>query len=309
MELVKSQVYYIVGDVHGQYQRLSRRLKSAGLTSKNGKLTFNSGKILFLGDLLDRGPDSRKVIELVKQLHEAGIAEVILGNHEFNFLGYLNKLDKRSFLRRHTLKNLRQHRDTLKSYKGHKNDLETHLTWLKSLPLFFENKHFRAVHACWDPQWIKWLNTKYPEGLKNEGFFQNSYKIYKKSFFCIERLLKGPELILPETFTSIDSDGNIQSGIRYKWWQKNKGKSLKEVITKWNEKWQNTSFNSSFENRSLSYSKKEKPLFIGHYNFNNHPEFHNNNFLCLDCSDKEGNRVLIYRHEIGKPISLNNLIF
>ncbi len=306
---MKSPVYYIVGDVHGQYQRLLGRLKSAGLTSINDKYTFDNGKILFLGDLLDRGPESRKVVELAKQLHEAGIAEVILGNHEFNFLGYLSRLDKRSFLRRHTLKNLRQHRATLKSYKGHKNDLEAHLTWLKSLSLFFENEHFRAVHACWDPQWIQWLKTKYPEGLKDERLFNNSYRIGKKSFFCIERLLKGPELSLPEEFSSIDSDGNTRAGVRYKWWQKNKGRALKEVTTKWNSKWPNKSFNSSFENRSLSYSKKEKPLFIGHYNFNNHPEFHTQNFLCLDCSDKEGNRVLIYRHEIGKPISMDNLIF
>ena len=309
MKLVKSPVYYIVGDVHGQYQRLLGRLKSAGLTSKNGKYSFDNGKILFLGDLLDRGPDSRKVVELAKQLHEAGIAEVILGNHEFNFLGYLSRLDKRSFLRRHTLKNLRQHRATLKSYKGHKNDLEAHLTWLKSLPLFFENEYFRAVHACWDPQWIKWLKTKYPEGLNNERLFNHSYRIGKKSFYCIERLLKGPELNLPEEFSSIDSDGNTRAGVRYKWWQKNKGRALKEVTTKWNSKWPNKPFLSSFENRSLSYSKKEKPLFIGHYNFNNHPEFHTQNFLCLDCSDKEGNRGLIYRHEIGKPIAMKNLIF
>lgn len=309
MKLVKSSVYYIVGDVHGQYQRLLGRLKSAGLTSKKGKYSFDNGKILFLGDLLDRGPDSRKVIELAKQLHEAGIAEVILGNHEFNFLGYLSRLDKRSFLRRHTLKNLRQHRATLKSYKGHENDLEAHLTWLKSLPLFFENEYFRAVHACWDPQWIKWLQTKYPEGLNSERLFNHSYRIGKKSFFCIERLLKGPELNLPKEFSSIDSDGNVRAGVRYKWWQKNKGRALKEVTTKWNSKWPNKPFQSSFENRSLSYSKKEKPLFIGHYNFNNHPEFHTQNFLCLDCSDKEGNRVLIYRHEIGNPIAMKNLIF
>ncbi len=104
MKLVESPVYYIIGDVHGQYHRLLRRLKSVGLKTENGKFSFDTGRILFLGDLLDRGPDARKVVELAKQLHEAGIADVILGNHEFNFLGYLSRLDKRSYLRMHRSK-------------------------------------------------------------------------------------------------------------------------------------------------------------------------------------------------------------
>lgn len=302
-------VYYIVGDVHGQYDRLLKRLKSIGLTSIEGRYSLDSGKIIFLGDLLDRGPDSRKVVELAKQLHEAKIAEVILGNHEYNFLGYLSRLNKRSYLRRHTLKNLREHRATLKSYKGHKNDLESHLKWLKSLPLFYEDENFRAIHACWDQQWINWLRKKHPKGLSNEKFFNNSFKLGKKSYSCIERLLKGPELQLADSYSSVDSDGNKRTSVRFKWWQKNQGKSIKKVLTKWNEKWVDASFNLSYENSQLSYSKKEKPLFIGHYNFSIHPEFHNKNFLCLDCSDKEGNRVLIYRHVPGSPISIKNLIF
>lgn len=306
---MNNQVYFIIGDVHGQYDRLLRRLKSVGLKIKNDTYQLETGKILFLGDLVDRGPDSRKVVTLAKKLTEQGIAEVILGNHEFNLLGYLTRLDKRSFFRRHTTKNNKQCKATLKSYKGHPEVLEEHLAWLKGLPLFIENAHFRAVHACWDENWIKWLKKKYPKGLESKRFFRNSFTVGKKSFFCIERLLKGPELDVPSQFDTVDSDGNIRTGVRYKWWQENNGLKLKKVATKWNSNWENIQVMPEMEKNKLSYPKETKPLFIGHYNFAGHPEFYNSNFLCLDCSDKEGNRVLIYRHELGKPLSPENIIF
>lgn len=306
---MQGQVYYIIGDIHGQYDRLLRRLKSIGLVFTGNDITFTNGKLIFLGDLVDRGPDSRKVVELVKKLHEAGVAEVILGNHEFNFIGYLTKRDKKSFLRRHTRKNTRQHRTTIKSYKGHSHQLNEHLAWFRTLPVYFENDHVRAVHACWDKQWIEWLKQKHPAGFMDEKFFRNSYESNKKSFWCIERLLKGPELNLLGGEKVIDSDGNQRSGIRYKWWQKNEGKSLKEVSTKWSSGWKNQAFSFDMVQKDLAYAKKEKPLFIGHYNFTHQPEFNNKNFACLDCSDKEGNRVLVYRHEAGKKLSEKHLIY
>ncbi len=306
---MSQSVYYIIGDVHGQYQRLLNRLKSIGLIIENDEYRFNSGKILFLGDLVDRGSDSRKVVTLVKKLHELGICEVILGNHEFNLIGYLTPKDKRSYLRRHTRKNSNQCKATLKSYKGHKELLNEHIEWLKTLPLFFENEHFRAVHACWDQKWVDWLKEKHPKGLLDLKFFRNSYEENKKSYWCIERLLKGPELNLIDAEFSTDSDGQSRKGIRYKWWKKYKGKKLKELATKWNTSWDNMAVVDTMVPKNLHYTKEKKPLFIGHYNFVHQPDFYHNNFLCLDCSDKAGNRVLVYRHEAGAPINKNSLLF
>ncbi len=188
---MSTSIYYIIGDIHGQNDRLLRWLKSIGFQFTGNEITFTNGKLIFLGDLVARIPDSRKVIELVKKLHEAGVAEVILGKHEFNFMGYLTKRDKKYFLRRQTRKNPRQHRATIKSFQGHSNQLKEHLAWFRTLPFYFENEYLRAVHACWDSECIDWLEGKHHAGFIDEKFFRKSFESNKKSFWCIERLLKG----------------------------------------------------------------------------------------------------------------------
>ena len=62
-----------IGDVHGYLQRLDYLLKHID----------PSCHIVFLGDLIDRGPDSRQVVQRVRELVAAGRASVIIGNHEY----------------------------------------------------------------------------------------------------------------------------------------------------------------------------------------------------------------------------------
>ena len=61
---------YIIGDVHGHYNELISLINK--LPNK-----FDS-KICFVGDLIDRGPDSKKVVDLVKKYNY----DCVLGNHE-----------------------------------------------------------------------------------------------------------------------------------------------------------------------------------------------------------------------------------
>ncbi|GDY12385.1 hypothetical protein LBMAG53_12630 [Planctomycetota bacterium] len=60
-----------VGDIHGWSDRLGRILTQA------------EGHVVFLGDLLDRGPDAPTVIACVRDLVEGGEATCVLGNHEY----------------------------------------------------------------------------------------------------------------------------------------------------------------------------------------------------------------------------------
>src|SRR5574344_2082342 len=67
---MKDENIYIIGDVHGHYNELICLINK--LPNK-----FDS-KICFVGDLIDRGPDSKKVIQLVK---DRGY-DCVMGNHE-----------------------------------------------------------------------------------------------------------------------------------------------------------------------------------------------------------------------------------
>ena len=72
--------YYVIGDVHGKARMLEDLLKTW-----DGKT-----QLLFLGDLIDRGEDSRRVLEMVKDLVDNQGAICLSGNHEYMFLTWLD---------------------------------------------------------------------------------------------------------------------------------------------------------------------------------------------------------------------------
>ena len=76
-----------VGDVHGAYDRLVEILRAAGLV--DGELGWSGGKthLVQLGDVVDRGADSRKALDLLRRLETkaraaGGAVHALLGNHE-----------------------------------------------------------------------------------------------------------------------------------------------------------------------------------------------------------------------------------
>ena len=68
-----------IGDVHGWSERLDRVLAQA------------EGQVVFVGDLIDRGPSTPQVLARVHHLCIAGTAQVILGNHEWQMIRALGR--------------------------------------------------------------------------------------------------------------------------------------------------------------------------------------------------------------------------
>lgn len=73
----------LIGDVHGEIEGLLKLLHRLGV---DPEARTCRRPVVFVGDLVDRGPDSVAVVQLVARLLEAGIAQAILGNHELNLL-------------------------------------------------------------------------------------------------------------------------------------------------------------------------------------------------------------------------------
>lgn len=135
-------MHYVIGDVHGEFDTL------LALVAKLPK----DAKLIFVGDLIDRGEKSKEVIEFVRQNNHL----CVLGNHEELMLTYGESFAKRypnstniSFLHSWynnggiaTLKsyNLLKQSDTLEcvenqeGFEAFLRDLE----WLKTLPLYIE---------------------------------------------------------------------------------------------------------------------------------------------------------------------------
>jgi calcineurin-like phosphoesterase family protein len=76
-----------VGDVHGAYDRFVQILEVAGVIDKRGRWAGGKTHLVQVGDVVDRGPDSRKAIDFLKKLEReassaGGRVHALLGNHE-----------------------------------------------------------------------------------------------------------------------------------------------------------------------------------------------------------------------------------
>ena len=92
---------YAIGDVHGCLHLLDQLLARIEADHAEREVASGAatGRLIFLGDLVDRGPDSAGVVERVRELQAAGRwrVDVLMGNHEESFLRALD--DERGALR------------------------------------------------------------------------------------------------------------------------------------------------------------------------------------------------------------------
>jgi hypothetical protein len=90
-----------IGDLHGDPSALERVLALAGLVDAGGAWTGGAARLVFTGDMVDRGPDSRGVLRRIRQLQAEGHATPLLGNHEvMNLQGdlrYVNPEDSAGY--------------------------------------------------------------------------------------------------------------------------------------------------------------------------------------------------------------------
>ncbi len=90
-------------DVHGAFGKLTDLLREAGVVDDHLSWTGGSMHVVSLGDLLDRGPDSRKVMDLLMRLQKeaqaaGGRLHVVAGNHELmNVIGDLRYVAPEEF--------------------------------------------------------------------------------------------------------------------------------------------------------------------------------------------------------------------
>lgn len=78
---------FVSADVHGEYDKLLSLLRNAGVVNPAGRWIAGRSHLVFLGDLMDRGPDVARVLWFVHGLEEqaarqGGRVHVLLGNHE-----------------------------------------------------------------------------------------------------------------------------------------------------------------------------------------------------------------------------------
>lgn len=127
----------IIGDIHGCIRPFSTLLDAVDLD-------MDSDMLILLGDLLDRGPDSRAVLEKAQEL-DARMGErlvLLLGNHEDL---WLQPNQTWSMKKMH---NRVGRQATVQSFGGETKELEEQLAWLpKRMVPYYRTDAFQCAHA------------------------------------------------------------------------------------------------------------------------------------------------------------------
>ena len=127
----------VISDIHGCYDELETLLLAL---EKNKEYNKDVDKLIFLGDYIDRGRDSRLVVKLIRELQENNDNVIaLMGNHEDMLVNYWRGRDDIWLFNGYT--------DTMYSYEGYKEELADDIEWMRNLPLYYEDDHFVYVHA------------------------------------------------------------------------------------------------------------------------------------------------------------------
>ncbi|TGD41447.1 metallophosphoesterase [Pseudotabrizicola sediminis] len=306
------RTYDIIPDIHGQAIKLEVALAALGW--RRWALSWAhpdpDRMIVFLGDFIDRGPDSRSVLKTVRELVDSGKAKAIMGNHELNALHYhtLDPYDGHP-LRSRGRKNTQQHQAFLAQFPLDDPQTRSALEWMHSLPMFLEEDGFRAVHACWDDASIGRLKDLTENGVLSEQqlILAAGRGNPDEMFTLAERIAKGPEHPLPDGYSFTDSDGTERHRVRLKWWY--------ATARNWRDIAVSVPFIDDLPDTDLpqtvtarTYPTDAPPVFFGHFWLRDTPLLQAQNALCLDYSaGKDGPLVSYVLSDLAEPLTLENI--
>ena len=135
----------IVGDVHGEFHALQELLSQLGY-SLYGEHP-QGRRLIFVGDLCDRGPHSPQVIRFVQELVSRDLAQCVLGNHELNLLCQSPKEGNGWYFDDNHDHHEGKFQDA--APLGDATERDAVREFLAALPLGLERDDLRIVHAAW----------------------------------------------------------------------------------------------------------------------------------------------------------------
>ena len=193
MNLQKSGNRYVITDIHGCAKTFKKLLKKINLTKQD--------TLYLLGDYIDRGPDSKGVIDLILKLQKDGYkVHTLKGNHEDMLLAAMYKeMYFRSWLSNGG-------KEALESFDvNHPKSLDSkYIEFFNKLKYYIELEDFYLVHAGFnfnidnpldDKQAMLWIRNYEPteEFLKEKKIVHGHTPIRKKKIK--KKLSKGDQLI------------------------------------------------------------------------------------------------------------------
>jgi hypothetical protein len=144
----------IVGDVHGEAEALRDLLDRLGYGA-DGRHA-QGRRLVFVGDLCDRGPDSPAVVETVMDLVNRGLAQCVLGNHELNVLRGSEKAGNGWFFPEDHDRRRGRFVDCTRASDEQRDRFRA---FFATLPVALERPDLRVVHAAWHHESLESLGN------------------------------------------------------------------------------------------------------------------------------------------------------
>lgn len=294
----------IIGDVHGCALSLKALLANLEYRESDGVYYHPTRKLIFLGDIVDRGPRIKEALDLIKASVDAGQAQCILGNHEFNALAYTWPLpdtgDTKRFLRPHNTRNNRLIAETLSQFASFPESWRDYLQWFKTLPLYLDFGDVRMVHACWHEEKINLFNEMGSQcHCVNDEILTRLASGDEELSSAIDILTRGTSIKLPDDRVMKGRDGLKRDFFRTKFWAKTPA-LYQDVVFQPDplpEDLVTRRLNDDEQAELLYYDKAQAPLFFGHYWLHGKPRLQGKNLACLDYSAVKYGRLVAYRFD------------
>lgn len=208
----------LVGDVHGEITALEGLLHHLGYWADG---THADGRrLVFLGDLVDRGPDSPAVVRRVRDLVNHGGALAVMGNHDLHAVRRKKKSFNTWLLGHGPV-------ESTETPVGSERERDEIIAFLRTLPLALERDDLRVVHACWDDEALALLQLERDPGealVRHHdrvaaGFAAHadevSLALAHQNQNPVRVITSGPEMRAPAPFFSA---GRVRTECRRPWW-------------------------------------------------------------------------------------------
>ncbi|ABB24534.1 metallophosphoesterase family protein [Pelodictyon luteolum] len=187
-----------IGDVHGCIRTLKGLLHDIGLQPED--------QLVFLGDIIDRGPSSMQTVEFVLELRDSFSCHFIAGNHELMLLDALDSGKPDAWIRNGGM-------ETLDSYGGipPMGFPEPHLDLFRECRPYLETEHWFFAHGGLDPDISirDGIRLQSPEDfswqrahMRREYLERNEY-IWEKTLVCGHTPVPAPVML--ERLIAIDT--------------------------------------------------------------------------------------------------------
>jgi hypothetical protein len=306
--------YDLIGDIHGCSETLRILLDRLGYRLERGVYRHPQRRVIFLGDIVDRGPHIRETYEIVRAMVEAGEAEIVIGNHEYNYLCYRTENPDKpgTFLREHTPRHQRIVQETLDQFANYQNDERDMLSWIMDMPLFIEKDDLRVVHACWHSTLIKRLQTQVPSCPRiTKEFLYKSAVPNSFEFLVMDRLTRGTHLRLPNNEVMVSKDGFRRHFFRTKFWSR-EPQFMGDVVFQPDplpEHIARTELTPADHIDLQHYGPEERALFIGHYWCEGEPKPVADNIACLDYSAVKYGKLVAYRFDGERELDSSKFVW